>query len=185
MGRMTSFAIRSACMALLLATAGCGDDRFSQNTSPASTDLGDPNSFESRRARGGSVLDIFGLQASVGPDRQRDPMGTTNVNRFLWRASLDTLSFLPIASTDPFTGVIATDWGTVTETDTERFRVTAFVTSAELTPESVRVAVYREVRQPNGAWVSAPVAAETPRQIEDSILLRARQLRVEERSAAG
>ena len=172
------------CMLCLLGVAGCEGGSGLTTRTQTAAEL-DRDSLAAQRAESGSVLDIFGLRASTGPDRQRDPMGTTNVNRFLWRASLDTLSFLPIDSTDPFTGVITTDWGTVTETDTERFRVAAFVTSAELTPESVRVAVYREVRQPNGAWVSAPVAAETPRQIEDSILLRARQLRVEERAAAG
>ena len=103
-----------------------------------------------------------------------------SVNRHLWLASLDTLSFLPISATDPFSGVIATDWGGVTDTDTERFRVTAFVTDVALSADSLRVAVFREVRGPGGAWVAAPVATETPRQIEDSILMRARQLRLAE-----
>jgi hypothetical protein len=58
------------------------------------------------------------------------------------------------------------------------------VTDTSLRPESLRVAVFREVRDDAGAWVTAPVAAETPRQIEDSILLRARQLRIAEEEAS-
>ena len=68
------------------------------------------------------------------------------VNKFLWQASLDTLSFLPLASTDPFTGVIATDWGAAPNQPGERFKVTAYMLSPALAASSLRVAVYREVR---------------------------------------
>lgn len=103
-----------------------------------------------------------------------------SVNRHLWLASLETLAFLPIISTDPFTGVIATDWGASAETPGERFKVNAFVTSVALEPSSLRVAVYREQQDATGNWVAASVAPETPRQIEDAILTRARQLRLGE-----
>jgi hypothetical protein len=33
-----------------------------------------------------------------------------SVNAYLWRAALDTLSFMPLASADPFGGTIITDW---------------------------------------------------------------------------
>lgn len=132
----------------------------------------------------GSVLDVVGgLQA--GNVRLGDPdnaLGVSNVNKHLWRASLDTLSFMPIASTDPFTGVIATDWASTPDAPGERLKATVFVTSTALSAQSLRVAVYREVLQ-NGAWVSAPVAEETPRRIEDAILVRARQLRIAEAEA--
>lgn len=134
----------------------------------------------------GRIGDMIGERSAAGitlQGRTGDALAAS-VNRHLWLASLDTLSFLPIASTDPFSGVIATDWGGVTDTDLERFRVTAFITSTALAPESLRVAVHREVRQPNGPWVTAPVAPQTPRQIEDSILTRARQIRLQERGAS-
>ena len=101
-----------------------------------------------------------------------------NVNQYLWRATLDTLDFLPLVSTDPFGGVIATDWGSPAGVTTERFRATAVIDSDELAVNSLRLALYRQV-QSNGSWVDAPVADETVRQIEDAILLRARQLRRE------
>lgn len=109
----------------------------------------------------------------------------TPVNRHLWRASLDTLSYLPLASTDPFTGVVATDWASSPDAPGERFKVTAYIKSIELAPSSLQVAVFREVRDDKGAWSTAPVAGETARQLEDAILLRARQLKIEEREAAG
>jgi hypothetical protein len=141
----------------------------------------DRSDIRVRRAQDGSVLEMFGINSSIGDgSRGRGEAFAGSVNKHLWLASLDTLSFLPIASTDPFTGVIATDWGGATDAETERFRVTAYVTDTALSPDSLRVAVFREVREADGPWISAPVSADTPRQIEDSILLRARQLRIEE-----
>jgi hypothetical protein len=162
-----------------LSMAGCadwfGDDVVIDTRAPL-----DPDSIEAQRQRDGSVLQMFGINSSIGTGEDRGEAFAGTVNKHIWLASLDTLSFLPIASTDPFTGVIATDWGGATDAQTERFRVTAFVTDTALSPESLRVAVFREVRGDGGAWVTAPVAQETPRQIEDSILVRARQLRIEE-----
>jgi hypothetical protein len=138
-----------------------------------------------RRERPGSVFDMFGGGGQIGNTQYGSGRGegfVGNVNRHLWQASLETLAFLPIASTDPYSGVIATDWGVAPESPDERFRVTAFVTDVALEPNSLRVAVFREKRNGDG-WVTAPVAAETPRQIEDSILVRARQLRLAERGA--
>lgn len=109
--------------------------------------------------------------------------GLTPVNRYLWRASLDTLSYLPLASTDPFTGVIATDWAASPDAPNERFKVTAYVKSPELSARSLQVAVFREVRDEAGGWSTAPVNGGTARQLEDAILVRARQIKIDEREA--
>jgi hypothetical protein len=169
--------------ALMTGLAACGSDGIlaSGEQSFPPTDVGS----RERLAANGSVFDIFGGQ-QVGNvqfgEPRRDPIAG-NVNRHLWQASLDTLAFLPLTSTDPFTGVIATDWGAAPDAPNERFKVTAFVTDAALDANALRVAVYREEKDRSGAWVPAPVAAATPREIEDAILVRARQLRLAERSA--
>ncbi|MEO0428034.1 MAG: DUF3576 domain-containing protein [Pseudomonadota bacterium] len=102
------------------------------------------------------------------------------VNKYLWRASLDTLSFLPISSTDPFTGVIATDWGATPDAPGERFKVTSYVVSSELQASSLRVAVFREMLNDENVWAPAAVDPTTARRIEDAILTRARQIRLAE-----
>jgi hypothetical protein len=104
--------------------------------------------------------------------------GALLVNKHLWSASLDTLSFMPLISTDPFSGVIATDWTSNPDAPNERMKVSAYVTGLRLEARSLTVAVFREVKTEDGDWVSAPVAEATPRQLEDLILTRARQLRV-------
>lgn len=177
---------RWGAVALLL--AGCGGAGGIQSVSeapPVGTDT--PRERLARSGNDSSIMDMLGERRAgnvvIGPGRGRTDPLAGSVNRQLWMASLDTLSFLPISSTDPFSGVIATDWGSLPDTPGERFRVTAFVTSTLLAPESLRVAVFRETRDRSGNWVSAPVAPETPRAIEDSILVRARQIRLEERNA--
>lgn len=100
------------------------------------------------------------------------------VNSWLWRASLDTVSFMPLASADPFGGTILTDWFTPPESPDERFKVNVFILGQQLRSDGVRVRTFRQVKGKGGAWKDAPASEETARQIEDAILTRARQLRV-------
>ena len=107
----------------------------------------------------------------------------TPINRYLWQASLDTVSFMPLSSTDPFTGVIATDWSSTKEAPGERLKVTVYISSPDLKATSLKVAVYRQVRDKDGNWIQSTVDPATPRKLEDAILTRARQLRVAELEA--
>ena len=101
---------------------------------------------------------------------------TIGVNSYLWRASLDTLSFMPLVQTDSNGGVIVTDWYVNPQVPTERMKVTVSILDQDLRADAVRVAALREVNR-SGQWVSAPVAAATTQKLEDVILTRARDLR--------
>ena len=81
---------------------------------------------------------------------------TVNVNGYLWRASLDTVSFLPIASADPFGGLIITDWYTLPESSEERFRVNIYIRGRVLRTNALKVSVFRQVKDPQGQWVDRP-----------------------------
>jgi hypothetical protein len=98
------------------------------------------------------------------------------VNAFLWRATLDTLSFMPLASADPFGGVIITDWHAPGGVSNERFKATAYVLGRQLRSDGVRISLFRQVRGPGG-WVDAPISAATAAELEDKVLARARELR--------
>ncbi|RMF39268.1 MAG: DUF3576 domain-containing protein [Alphaproteobacteria bacterium] len=104
------------------------------------------------------------------------------VNKYLWRGALETLSFLPLESTDPFSGVITTEWGSLSGAENERFKVTVYISDEKLKAETLRVAVFRQVRR-GGGWTTAAVQDEVPRRIEDSILTRARQLRIADKKS--
>lgn len=99
------------------------------------------------------------------------------VNSFLWRASLDTLNFMPLASADPFGGVIITDWYSDPAAPTERFKATVYILDTRLRADALNVSIFRQ-QQVNGAWTDAAVDPETETQIENAILTRARELRL-------
>lgn len=101
------------------------------------------------------------------------------VNTFLWRAALETVSFMPLASADSHGGVLITDWYAPPETPNERFKVNVFVTSRQLRPDALRAVVFRQTKNQTGTWVDATVEPNTARSLEDTILARARQLRAE------
>lgn len=104
------------------------------------------------------------------------------VNSYLWRASLDTLSFMPLASADPFGGVIITDWYSPPETAGERFKMTVYILDRQLRADALRVAVFKQRRTDDGNWIDDTVSEATGTKIENAILTRARQLRVQSTS---
>ncbi len=106
---------------------------------------------------------------------------TIGVNSYLWRASLDALSFMPLLQTDSNGGVIVTDWYANPSNSAERMKVTVTILDQDLRADALRVAASRQVSQ-GGNWVDAPVQAATVQKLEDIILTKARDLR---RSAIG
>lgn len=132
------------------------------------------------------VTAAAGLSACGGKDRPRADLAasqvtTIGVNSYLWRASLDALSFMPLLQADSSGGVIITDWYANPGNDTERMKVTVSILDQDLRADALRVAASRQVAQ-NGTWVDAPVQAATVQKLEEIILTRARDLR---RSAIG
>jgi len=110
------------------------------------------------------------------PDLAASRITTIGVNSYLWRATLDALSFMPLAQTDSNGGVVVTDWYVNPQTPTERVKVTVSILDQDLRADAVRVAMQREVSQ-GGQWVSAPVQASSVQKLEDIILTKARDLR--------
>jgi Domain of unknown function (DUF3576) len=106
------------------------------------------------------------------------PAGAIGVNGYLWRATLDTLSFMPLASADPYGGVVTTDWYVNPERPTERFKVTVYILDARLRADGLSVNVFKEVSNGQGGWMPSPTADQTSADIENAILTKARQLRL-------
>lgn len=133
-------------------------------------------------ARAG-VVALMGV-ALVGCGKKERPsrdmaasrVTTIGVNSYLWRASLDALSFMPLLQTDSNGGVIVTDWYANPANPGERVKVTVAILDQDLRADALRVAASRQVSQ-NGAWVDAPVQAATVQKLEDIILTKARDLR--------
>jgi len=101
---------------------------------------------------------------------------TIGVNAYLWRAALDTISFMPLVQTDSNGGVIVTDWYINPNSPNERMKLTVSILDQDLRADALRVAASRQVSQ-NGQWVDAPVKAATVQKLEEVILTKARDLR--------
>lgn len=125
-----------------------------------------------------SIFGDGGLNILGGKGEEKNDGSTgIGVNSYLWRAALDTVTFMPLASADPFGGVIITDWYTAPEKPDERFKVNIFILDKQLRSDGVKVKVFRQVLS-GGRWTDSTVADNTGPQMEDAILTRARQLRV-------
>ncbi len=115
------------------------------------------------KKRESTIWDVFG--------KSRDPNTTIEVNKYIWLAAQDVLNFLPIETVDPFTGVIVTGYG-VPPGGGQAYRATIYVQDPALDARSLRVSL-----QTRGGGA---VNRETVRAIEDAILTRARQLRIQD-----
>ncbi|MCH7795134.1 MAG: DUF3576 domain-containing protein [Proteobacteria bacterium] len=138
--------------------------------------VGSGNAYTDR----GSIFGPGGVAFLGGEEAltQDGSGGGIAVNSFLWRASLDTISFMPLASADPFGGVIITDWYSPPESQDERFKVTVYILGRTLRADGIRAAVFRQRQDTAGSWTDAAVQQETTVDLENAILTRARQLRV-------
>ncbi|HEX4159350.1 MAG TPA: DUF3576 domain-containing protein [Rhizomicrobium sp.] len=109
---------------------------------------------------------------------------TLGVNSYLWHATLDTLAFMPLASADPYGGVIITDWYSAPSNPNERMKLTIYILDRRLRADGLKVAVFRQTRS-NEGWVDAEVNSQTATKLEDAILTRARELRLASEGTGG
>lgn len=153
-----------AVVSLPLMLAGCGGGD-NGGVKPVAGAGYDPSG-------GGAIV----LSSGKTENKHQEAGATLGVNAYLWRGALDTLSFMPLASADPFGGVIVTDWYAPPTTSGERFKATAYILGKTLRADGLRIVIFRQVLQ-DGQWVDAPVNPGTASDIENKVLARARELR--------
>ncbi len=120
---------------------------------------------------------LLGGCASKSKARSGAQMSAPNlgVNSYLWRASLETLEFMPLAQADTFGGVQIYDWYSNPAAPTERFKATVYILDSGLRADGLKVSIFKQT-QTAGGWQDANVDGDTARKIENSILTRAREL---------
>jgi len=119
----------------------------------------------------GGLFDNVTGKAKGGPE--------IAVNTFLWRATLDTLSFMPLESADPFGGVIITDWYSNSETSEEKFKIIAYIMGKELRVDAIKISVFKKIKKSNDEWVDKKTNNALKNKIEDAILTSARKYKIE------
>jgi hypothetical protein len=160
-----------AVLGLALALAACGG-RDTYQAAP--TPDRDPSAAQAGvLSPGGVGANLFTGDVSKGGSE-----GAIAVNAFLWRASLDTIAFMPLASADPFGGVIITDWYAPPETPDERFKVNVYILGRQLRADGVKVSVFRQQQDAAGRWNDAAVGPEVSAEFENAVLSQARELRL-------
>jgi hypothetical protein len=164
-------------LAGLAMLAACSGDMSGDSKYPSQTGIGPttPNPTGERQTIfGEDGITLFG----GGSDDKTTGAQGIGVNSFLWRASLDTISFMPLASADPFGGVIITDWYQDPKAPGERFKLTVYILDKRLRADGVKVSVFRQKLDSKLGWVDEAIDAETGTKIENAILVRARQLHI-------
>jgi len=151
----------------LLALSGCGGTFGNMlgfgSSEPVATNSERPQRERAKPDRE-TIWDLFA-------DRD-DPNTTVEVNKYLWNAALDVLNFMPLQSADPFTGVMIFGYGTPPGGG-RAYKATVYVRDPALDARSIEVALMSR---------GGPVSTETAHKIEDAILARARQLRIQDRN---
>jgi len=163
----------TAVLLAILSLAACGTGQKLRGVAD--------DEYQDYRIKGGEKGKLFGDQGlafGVGKGAKPEDAGTggLGVNAYLWRGALDTLAFMPLASADPFGGVIITDWYQPPQGSGERFKATAYILGRQLRADGVKLTMFRQVAR-NGQWVDAPISPVTTSEIENKVLARARELR--------
>lgn len=163
-------------LSAVLLVSGCSAERTYEERTETQGNRGQRGGY------GETNESIFGPSGiTVGGDRDKETgsgVSPIAVNSYLWRASLDTISFMPLTSADPFGGVIITDWYSPTEVRDERFKVNIYILGRDLRADGIRAAVFRQRQDPFDGWVDAEVNENTAADLENAILTRARELRI-------
>ncbi len=160
-----------ATAALVMLTACSSSSVDSKNYPQDPTDV--------QQARNGSLVANGGMRLFGESDDERYAAGQAiAVNAFLWRASLDTVSFMPIANADPVGGTILTDWYENPETPGERFKINVLILDKKLRSDALKVAIYKQTLDKGKNWRDSKVEPKLARDLEDKILVRARELKI-------
>src|SRR5438105_10864988 len=150
--------------ACALTLAACSSDDSMQTATAAS-------------GSGGFFSHLWPFGGDTATDDTPADMPQLGVNSYLWRATLDTLNFMPLASADPIGGVVISDWYAAPDKPDEHVKVTVYILDRRLRADAVKVSVFRQVRSVTG-WTDAAVNADTGIKLENAILARARELRL-------
>lgn len=168
-------------IALVLTLAGCSHFSSAEKVSSEESKSEYPKApADVRRARAGSFFGDGGFKLFSGRsgDSSSSISSDIAINSYLWRSALDTVSFMPLASADPFGGVIITDWYEDPAAKGERFKANVLILSKNLRSDAIRVSVFKQAYS-GGSWRDSKVNDKVARELENKILTRARELRIE------
>ena len=156
-------------MSFVIVIASCSNN--SVVTNPVSGEKPKPGLFSKDASKGISLDSILNPQSSESYE------SGANVNAYLWRASLNILSFTPLISTDALGGIIISDWYINKKNKNQRMKISAFIKTAELKSNGIGVKVHIQSFK-DGYWSETYTNKDLETKIENNILNEARNLRI-------
>ncbi|MBI28949.1 MAG: hypothetical protein CFH21_00138 [Alphaproteobacteria bacterium MarineAlpha5_Bin11] len=124
---------------------------------------------------------LFGKKGLVlgGDDNDKNKVTgmAMPINPYLWRAGLETISFMPIASADPFGGIVITDWYNDVNNTDERCKINIFIKGVELTTSNLKASIFCQ-ELVSGSWIDKQVDVEKSASLENAILEKAKKIRL-------
>ena len=159
-------------MSFVIVIASCSNN--SVVTEPVSGEKPKPGLFSKDASKG------ISLDSILNPQSSESSASGTNVNAYLWRASLNILSFTPLISTDALGGTIISDWYINKKNKNQRMKITAFIKTAELKSNGIGVKVHIQSFK-DGYWSETYTNKDLETKIENNILNEARNLRINSR----
>ena len=134
---------------------------------------------QNRLRSGGGLLGKKGL--SLGDINKSEKTTTATIglpiNPYLWKGSLETIDFMPLASADPFAGIIITDWYAVQSTPNERCKINIFIKGYEMKTDNLKVNSFCQSLS-NGRWVDIKNNIDDDAKLENAILNKAKKIRL-------
>jgi hypothetical protein len=162
-----------------LLAAGCSDRKADLAADPATGAIPQaPVRTANTDETDTTIWTVLGL-AKRESERAIGPQTGNAVSPVLWQAALDTLKFAGTTSEDPMTGLLVTDWYAPRGKPQERLRVSVFILSRALRSDSLTVTIERQERAAGGQWRDTPISRDAVADLENAILLRARQIHAE------
>ena len=152
---------------LIFIISSCSNNKIVSN--PITNESANPGLFSKDSEKGISLTDIVSPKLNSGSN--------TSVNGFLWRASLNVLSVVPLISTDAFGGTIITDWYVKKNIKDKRIKITAYIKTSELKSNGIEVKVHVQ-KLINNVWSDTITDNNLASRIENNILNEARNLRI-------
>jgi hypothetical protein len=133
---------------------------------------------ENKIASGGGLFGKKGGIDLLNDDKQTASIGMgMPINPYLWKASLETINFMPLSSADPFAGLIITDWYSQNNTN-ERCKINIFIRGVELKTSNLKVNSFCQTLSDTNNWVSNEPDIKVNAQIENAILNKAKKLKL-------
>lgn len=171
--RPTAALTLALSLSLGLSLAACSSWKDIKTEAPDTNPTDMPKGPGLFSGESGNILE--GLKTSK---TSAETGGSIGVNIYLWRASLESIAFMPITQADSAGGVIVTDWYSQPEVPTERVRANVLILGKTLRADALKVTLFKQQRK-GDAWVDMPVAQATTTGLEDAILTKARAIKVQ------